>query len=439
VADLLVLGGALLPSATEELRSGWGLRIEDGRVAEIGANESLQAAHPRAEAVDARRLLLMPGLVDAHTHAYGVLAHGLAPASPPCGFYEFLADFWWPQVEDRLDQAMIEAAMALWCARAIRGGVTAFCDVLEAPNAAPGILDDEADVVRLAGLRAILMIEASERVDRARGESLLAENVRFVEATARDPLVGGMLCLHTSFTCSEELVVRARDTRVDLDCAVHLHLSESAYEPTVCLDRRGVRPTEWYERLGLWDGRALASQVVSVDEGELRLLAARGVRTVHMPLSNCEVGGGVSPVPAMLDLGMRPALGTDGYIENLFEVMRGAFLIHKGVRENPSVMPASVVLRMATEWGADAIGVPESGVLDVGRAADLIGVALDFDTPLRTANAAEQLVLRRNPEHVELSIVGGRILMRDGRLLTVDEDAARAEVRRQAERLWGED
>jgi cytosine/adenosine deaminase-related metal-dependent hydrolase len=192
----------------------------------------------------------------------------------------------------------------------------------------------------------------------------------------------------------------------------------------------------WYDQLDLWSELALASQVVAVNEEEIRLLARRGVRVAHMPLSNCEVGGGVSPVPAMIECGIRPGLGTDGYINNLFEVMRGAFLIHKGVQEDPTVMPARQVLHMATDWGADAIGFPNCGTIAPGKNADLIGIDRGFDTPLRAANAIEQIILYRNPENVRLSIVGGRVLMEDGDVLTIDEDAARAGVLEQAKRLW---
>lgn len=437
MADLVVLGGALLASPESSLRFGWGVSIEDGTVAGVGPNEDLRSDHPHAEAIDGRHLLLMPGFVNAHMHAYGLLAHGIPVHDVPPGFYEFLSDFWWPRVEDRLDEAMIEAAMGLACYRMVQSGVTAFCDVLEAPNAPDGILDVEASVVQSAGLRAVLMTEASERVDTARGERLLAENGRFVEERRRDDRIRGMLCLHTSFTCSEPFVDRARRTMEDLDCGLHLHLSESAFEPAACLERFGIRPVMWYDRLGLWSKSVLASQAVAVDDAEIRLLAERGVRVAHMPLSNCEVGGGVAPVPAMIDGGMRPGLGSDGYINNPFEVMRGAFLIHKGVRQDPLVMSAGQVLHMATGWGADAIGLPDCGTIAPGNRADLIGIDLDLDTPLAAENVLDQLVLHRNSRDVRMTMVGGEILMKDGEVLTLDEDRVRHNAKEQAKRLWG--
>ncbi len=436
MTDLLLLAGALLPSADQPLRAETALRISNGTIAEIGDPNDLRTVHPEAKVIDARELLLMPGLVNAHMHAYGVLAHGLSPSSPVPGFAEFLRDFWWPQVENRLDQPMILAALQLACAKMIRSGITSFCDVLEAPYAPPGILEAEGEVTKRAGLRAVLMTEASERVDPHRGMALLGENERFVQAHAHDDDLQGMLCLHTSFTCSHAFVEHARARMNDLECRLHLHLSESAYEPTACVAAFGLRPVPWYDRIGLWNDRVVASQVVSVTPPELDILAARGVQTVHMPLSNCEVGGGVSPVPDMIERGMRPALGTDGYINDMFEVMRGAFLIHKGVREDPAVMPARDVFRMATIWGAAAIGFEACGAIQPGAPADIIGVDQSFETPVTQDNVFDQVVLHRGPGNVAFSMVGGRLLMEHGKLLTIDETAALATARAQSTRLW---
>jgi len=436
VPEQLVLAGLLLASADSPLQRNAGLRIVDGRIAEIADNAQLQARHPGVDVVDARSLLLMPGLVNAHMHAYGLLAHGLLPPVPLDGFLEFLEAFWWPHVENRLDAPMIDAALTLACCEMIRSGVTTFCDVLEAPHAPHDILQIEEGIVRRAGLRAALMTEASERIDTAHGMMLQQQNARFVQAHQQDELVRGMLCLHTSFTCSQPFVERARRLRDDLDCRLHLHLSESDDEPAACEAAAGIRPVHWYDRVGLWGPRTLASQVVAVDPSELAVLADRGAETVHMPLSNCEVGGGVAPVPAMIAAGLRPALGTDGYVNNMFEVMRAAFLIHKGVARDASVMPARLVVRMATEWGARATGFPSCGRLVPGAAADIIGLDSTFSTPLTSDNAFDQVVLYRNPEHVRLSIVGGRLLMQDRALQTLDENAARATAEDQAKRLW---
>ncbi|MFC2082935.1 amidohydrolase family protein [Candidatus Bipolaricaulota bacterium] len=438
MAERIILGGALLCSADAPLQLDSGLWIKDGQVAGVGSNELLRSDHPDAEQLDARHLLLMPGLVNAHMHSYGLLAHGFPMHDVPSGFFEFLNEFWWPQVENQLDQPMIEAALRLSCCQMIHSGITSFCDVLEAPNAPDGILNVEADIARQAGLRAVLMTEASERIDVATGLRLLEENAQFVRTNKDNDVIRGMLCLHTSFTCSRDFIEQARDMMNDLGCDLHLHLSESAYEPAWCEEHAQMRPAMWYDKVGLWNGSVLASQAVDVTDDEIDLFVERGVRIAHMPLSNCEVGGGVSPVPKMIEAGIRPGLGTDGYINNLFEVMRGAFLIHKGVLRNPSVMPAQSVMHMATDWGAEAIGFDSCGSLSVGMSADVIGIDLQFDTPLRNENVFDQLILFRSPGDVDLSVIGGEVVMERGDLLTLNEEAARADALKQARRLWGE-
>jgi len=433
---MLILGGALLADAESTLRLACGVLVEDGRIAALGANAALLAEAPRAEVLDARDLILAPGFINAHHHTYGLLAHGIpADGDPPRGFERFLRDLWWPRVEDRLDGEMIEAAAELACVAMIRSGTTAFCDVLEAPAAGAGILDRLAGVVERAGLRAVLCLEASERRGRALGEEARRENERFA-AKADGERVRGMQCLHTSFTCSESFVRAAKESAVRAGRDLHLHLSESVYEPDECLRRHGVRPVFWYDRMGFWDPTVLASQVVAVHDDELRCLAERGARVAHMPLSNCEVAGGIAPVPKMIARGLRPGLGTDGYLNDPFAVMRGAFLLHKAAARDAAVMPARTVLAMATTWGAAAIGWPELGGLAPGRPADVIGVRAAGDTPLTPENVADQIVLYRGHGDVRLTLVGGRVLYRDGELTTLDEEAARCAAHREAARLW---
>ena len=433
----IVLGAAVLPAADASLRLDAGVVIEGSEIVGLGSNAALIADAGGAEILDARDLILAPGFVNAHLHAYGLLSHGMPfGGDPPRGFDRFLKDFWWPRVEDRLDPAMIEAATRLACLDMIRSGFTSFCDVLEAPRAGLGILDRVAGAVDEAGLRGVLCLEASERCGAELGRQALRENEQFAHERGRDGLVRGMQCVHTSFTCSEVFVRAAKESAARVGCDLHLHLSESAYEPGECVRRHGVRPVIWYDRMGLWDETVLASQVVAVTEEEIARLAERRVRVAHMPLSNCEVGGGIAPVPRMLEHGLVPGLGTDGYINDPFDVLRGAFLLHKAASRDASVMPARTVLAMGTAWGAAAIGLPGVGVLAPGRPADIIGIRDEFDTPLTAENVADQLVLYRGRGDVQLSIVAGRVLLRSGEPTTLDAEAVRTAARGEAARLW---
>ncbi len=191
-----------------------------------------------------------------------------------------------------------------------------------------------------------------------------------------------------------------------------------------------------YDELGVAGPRMLASQCVQLSAREQQILAERGVRVTHMPLSNCEVGGGIAPMPQLLEAGVIVGLGSDGYINDFFEVMRGAFLIHKAAHRDPRVMPAALVWRMATEMGAQALGLERVGRLEPGWAADLQVIQADLPTPLSAHNLLEQLLLWRNHTHVRHVMVAGRWRVRDGEVLDADIPAVRARLHEQARRLW---
>jgi cytosine/adenosine deaminase-related metal-dependent hydrolase len=177
---------------------------------------------------------------------------------------------------------------------------------------------------------------------------------------------------------------------------------------------------------------------VQVSPDEIALMARRGVSMTHMPLSNCEVGGGVAPVPDLVAAGVTVGLGTDGYINDFFEVMRGAFLIHKAYRQDPQVMPASLVWQLATEGGARALGLSQVGRLAPGWQADLQLIDADLPTPATEHNLYEQLLLYRNHTHVRAVMVAGTVRVRGGEVLDVDGDALRARTHAAAQRLWSQ-
>jgi cytosine/adenosine deaminase-related metal-dependent hydrolase len=182
----------------------------------------------------------------------------------------------------------------------------------------------------------------------------------------------------------------------------------------------------------------LASQCVQITPAEVEIIARRGVRVTHMPLSNCEVGGGIAPVPDLVAAGATVGLGSDSYISDFFEVMRGAFLIHKAYRQDTGVMPAHLVWRLATEGGAKAIGLERVGRLAPGWQADLQLIDAIFPTPATVGNLYDQLLLYRNHAHVRAVMIAGQVRVRDGVVLGADEAALRARVHRAAERLWRE-
>ncbi|NMC80336.1 MAG: amidohydrolase family protein, partial [Chloroflexi bacterium] len=310
-------------------------------------------------------------------------------------------------------------------------------DCTEAPNALPGILAAQAEVVRQRGQRAILSFEATERLGAENGQLGLRENAEFIDACQKaGGLVSGMMCVHTTFTCSENFIRQAFAMAGERNSLLHAHVSEGTYEPEQALKNFGMRTLHYYDHLGVAGPGFLASQCVQLAPSEIELIAQKGVRVSHMPLSNCEVGGGIAPIPELTAAGATVGLGTDGYVDDFFEVMRGAFLIHKAYKQNPQVMPAQLVWQLATEGGAQAIGLEKLGRLAAGWQADLQLIHADLPTPLEAHNLYEQLLLHRSAVNVQAVMVAGEWRVRDGDVVGVDWAQLHRRTQAAAERLW---
>ncbi len=430
--DVILLGRAVL--SEDGLLFDHGVVFQDGVVQRVAPNTALRNLSGRK--LELTDQLILPGFVNGHTHMYGVLSHGIPSSAAVTDFNSFLNAYWWPYLEDRIDQDLAELTAKWACSVMTASGVTCFVDILEAPYAVPGGLERIAAAVDKAGLRGYLSVEASERVNAQAAEAALLENDTFARAHALDPLVHGMMSIHTLFTCSQAFVTKATRMAEQSGSLLHMHLSESVYEPNWCMEHYGKRPVELYESFGCLNSNILASQMVQVSESEIERFARAGSAAVSMPLSNCEVGGGVAPVTELLNAGVRVGLGSDGYIDNFFEVMRGAFLIHKAHRLDPQAMPAKTVYQMATSLGAQAIGRPDLGRLAEGCPADIITVLADVHTPVTEENIYDQLVLFRNPDDVQNVFVGGEQLKENGRLTRLDQSHIGKELRAACQRFW---
>ena len=414
------------------------LVFEDDTILYVGNLEEALKRYSSFTLVSHPSCVIAPGFINAHMHLYGVLAHGLTPPLPIVSFESFLNDYWWPLVENILDLPMLEAATEVSALELLSSGVTTVCDVLEAPFLGLSGLLCEKQVLERVGMRSILSIEASERISPLNGLACLEDTVAFHTRLVDHPLITTMFCLHTSFTCSASFITEVQRLAAQWEVDIQLHLNESRYESVWCEGHNGLQTALWYEKIGLLNEHLLAAQCVQLSSSEIASLAQASVRTVHVPLSNCEVGGGVAPIPELLEKNVTVGLGTDGYINNFFEVMRGAFLIHKGHRENAEVMTAREVWSMATEWGGKAVyrGASRVGVLQEGNLADYQVISIeDIPTEVTAENVFDQLILYRNPEHVVEVVVGGNVVKSANKLVAGNVNLARAKSRRESLRL----
>ena len=391
------------------------------------------------EILDKKNSIVFPGFVNAHMHQYGVLSHGIPQAGKVIDFRTFLENYWWPFIENRIRKKEVLITAKATMAEMIRSGITSFCDILEAPFTEEDTLTAQGELIEKTGMRAIVSLESSQRISEENGQECLKQNVEAVRHFQEKPgLVRGAICTHTTFTCTEKFIEKAAEYAKQNHVILQFHLNESKYEPEWLKTHEGELPVNIYKKADALGRNTIATQCVKMKEEEIQCLKETETQVVHMPVSNGEVGGGIAPVTHMIEEGIKPALGTDGYVNDFFQVMRQTFLIHKAALESTETMPAPLVFRMATEYGARAMGLDDCGTLEPGKMADLVIYKDRQPTPVTLENIYDQLAVYGDSRNVTDVMVNGKWIMKDSKLLTLEEEKIREEVRQCAEEFWQE-
>lgn len=394
-------------------------------IAEIGPLAELQRKYPEARQLIEKEGLIMPGLVNVHTHAAMACFRGLADDLP---LMQWLQEYIFP-VEAKLTREIVYHSSLLSMAEMIRSGTTSFCDMYL-------FAKDVARAASQSGMRAwigeVLYDFPSPNYGPLEAGFNYVEEL-FAEFEAHS-LVSITVDPHSVYTCSPDLLIRLKELAARADARYIIHLAESQDEVQEVYHRCGARPVQWLEQLGLLDHRVVADHCVVLSEEEIELLAAREVKVAHCPESNMKLGCGIAPVPQLLQAGVVVGLGTDGSASNndvdMFGEMSTAAKAHKAKLLDPTVMSAEETLRMATRGGAGVLGAESTiGSLEVGKKADLI--VLDLDQPHLTPlyHVPSHLVYAATGADVIHSVINGRLVMKDRKLLTLDEAALLAQAR----------
>ncbi|HJX24046.1 MAG TPA: amidohydrolase [Candidatus Bathyarchaeia archaeon] len=439
MVSILIKNGIIVTSDAKNRIIGRGaIAIDKDKIVEVGPTKEIEKKYSADQSLNADGKVVLPGMICCHNHMYNAITHAMPWKESPTSFIGFLEDLWWPYIEDQFTKDQIYASSLIASARMIKSGVTSFADVLEAPNAIPGALDREAEAVRRVGIRGVLSFEASERVSEENADLSVKENLGFVRKwNKKDDLVKGKFCTHTTFSCSEKLLRRVRKLADEYGGGIHIHLEEGRDESMFSHVKYRKTPAEFYEDIGYLGPDVLASQCVYTTDREIEVFKRHNVKVSHQPISNSEIGSTVAPVVKYLKAGLTVGFGTDGSTYDLYEVMRFAFLLHKAYHQDMAVMSPKEVFRMATRGGAEAIGMGEMvGSIEPNKKADLQILDLKSSTPVTPENVLTHLVLLGNGGQVETVLVDGKIVMRDRKVLTVDEQAARKLAMEAAEDLW---
>ncbi len=412
------------------LKNGY-LGIDGDRIDYVGA-EPPRGAYD--EEKDMTRKLLLPGLINGHTHTGMSLLRGMGSDLP---LDKWLFDTIFP-VEDRLTDEDLRIGMELSMLEMIASGTTSFTDMYMGAG-------HTAEAVLASGMKANLCRPLQsfdpdeEPMTCRRMREMLALYDRW--NGAGEGRIVTDFSVHAEYTCTERMVRAAAEEAQKRGAGLHIHLSETEAEQQNCVEKYGLTPARWFDSLGAFGGRAYAAHCVWLTPEDRALLKDRGVTVVHCPESNLKLGSGVADVPAMAAEGLAVALGTDGAASNnnlnMMEEMHLVSILHKGVRREPTLLSPGRVLQMATVNGARLQGRTDTGTLTVGSRADVI--AVDMDRPHLTPNIdpLSNLVYAAQAADVVMTMADGRILYENGEYLTLDEERILFEARQAARRLLG--
>lgn len=430
---------AIVLTMNEEMEqfSQGAVAVSNNSIIAVGTEEDLLANYEANQVIDCGGKILMPGLVNAHTHVPMTLLRGLAD---DLRLDVWLMGYMMPVEREFVTPEFVRLGTKLACAELIRSGVTSFADMYY-------FEDDIADVTAEAGMRALCgqSVMKFPTPDAASYEDALDYARKFIERWKDDDLIVPAVAPHAPYTCTPEIIKACADLAVEYDVPIHIHLAETKFEVESMREAEGIPVIPYVKKYGLFNAKVLAAHCVHVDVGEIRTLEDVNAGVAHNPSSNMKLASGVAPVQQMIDAGVKVGIGTDGPASNndldMFEEVRLAAFIAKGFSGDPTAVPAATALQMATRLGAEALHIGDlAGSLEPGKRADLI--LIDLDKPHNAPhfrrdpnNTYVQLVYAAKANDVTDVMINGKFVMREQNLLTLDETVLMAEAQAYAEKI----
>ena len=425
--DLIVKGDHIvsMDAAGTVIENG-AIAVDEGLIIAIGSAADIEAEYSAVETLEGTNRVVMPGLVNGHSHAAMTLLRGVAD---DLALMDWLQNYIFPAEVEFVDPEFVRIGTELACWEMIRGGTTTFVDMYYYP-------DTIAEVVDSCGMRAMISATVIDQrsPDAENADDSIAKGIGFVERwQGRNSRISPIFGPHANYTLNAEQLAATRAAAMELGVPISIHVSESPFELQYSQDTYGMPSIEMYESIGFFEGPTIAAHVVWPTKEEIPILAERKVGVIHNPTSNMKIASGIAPITEMLDAGVRVGLGTDGAASNndldMWEEMRLAALLQKVDRMDPEVLPATTVLGMATSGGATAIGLGETiGSLEVGKRADLIQVAFEDVHHVPTFDVTSHLVYVSDEQDVASVVVDGKVLMKEREMLTIDTARVAAEA-----------
>lgn len=431
--DLLIKGATVVTmDATRRVIDDAVVAVARGRIVAVGTRAEIEAKYRAPEVIDATGKVVIPGLINGHTHVPMTLFRGLAD---DLDLQDWLTKYIFPAESRNVTEDFVRAGTRLGLAEMIRGGTTTFCDMYYFEDAI-------AEETRRAGMRGVLgeTIIDFPVADNKTNADAMAYAERFLKRWRGDALVTPAIAPHAPYTVSEEHLRAIHALSERTGAPVVIHVAETRHEVADIKEKHGDTPVDYLARIGFLDSRVIAAHMVHLTPEEIALAKRLGVGIVHNPQSNMKLASGIAPVPEMLAADMPVGLGTDGAASNndlnLWEEMDTAAKLHKVATFNPRVVNAEQAFEMATIRGARALHMErEIGSIEAGKRADLVIVDLDALNQTPLYNIYSDLVYATKAADVRTVIIEGRVVMRDRQLLTLDEEEIKRAARQYRERV----
>jgi 5-methylthioadenosine/S-adenosylhomocysteine deaminase len=428
----IVSGGTVVTVDSERhIFSPGAVAIDGTTIAAVGAASDISARFKAAEQIDAAGAIVIPGLINTHGHAPMVLYRGLAD---DLRLQDWLEKYIFPAEAKTVSREMVRAGTRLAALEMIQSGTTAYADMYY-------FEEEIARVTKAAGMRGVLgqTIIQFPVADAKTPQEALARTEAFIKEFAKDDLIVPAVAPHSPYTVDAKDLLASRALATKYGVPLLIHVAETETELGASQKAHsGMSPVAYLQAIGFWGPRTVVNHGVWVDAADIKLLRSHQVAVSHNPESNMKLASGIAPVPEYLAAGVTVGLGTDGAASNndldMFEAMRFAALLHKVKTGDPRAVPAATALEMATIQGARALGLDRQiGSLEAGKRADLAVVSASSARLTPMYDAVSHLVYAAHGEDVRTVMVNGRVLMRDRKMLTLDEPAVLAEARKLAE------
>ena len=418
-----------------------GAVLIDGKVIKaIGKTEDLKKQYPEAEFKDAKERLVMPGFINTHMHYYSTFARGMSLDSPPATMFSMILENLWWRLDKQLTLEDVYYSAVGPMLDQIKSGVTTVIDHHASPYAVKGSLFKIAEAAKDLGIRSNLCYEISDRDGAKIKDEGIAESVDFVKycQEQKDDMIKGLFGMHASMTISDKTLDEVVTAAKGLNTGIHVHSAEGIEDVADALAKYKMRVVErWYKK-GVLDEKSIAVHCIHVTDDEIGMLKDSGTAVVHNPESNMGNAVGVSPILKMMDKGVLLGLGTDGYTADMTESYKVAGILQRHNEAKPFVAWGEVPTmlfennKIITNRYLDG----HVGTLKEGAYADVIIVDYNPPTPMDAGNINGHILFGVTGRHVDTTIVNGKIVMDERKLVNIDEEALMARSRELATALW---